>query len=55
MNNAKFRGRIDRALAAGTLDITFSFIGDFNDPNRELDVRVQSATNGGYWIFMRRL
>ena len=34
---------------------SFSFIGDFNDPNRELDVRVQSATNGGYWIFMRRL
>src|SRR5690348_14880512 len=42
MNNAKFRGRIDRALAAGTLDISFSFIGDFNDPNKELDVRVQS-------------
>jgi photoactive yellow protein len=54
MNNEKFRGRIGRALAAGTLDITFSFTGDFNDPDRELDVRVQSAIDGGCWIFIRR-
>ncbi|PPQ28700.1 PAS domain-containing protein [Rhodopila globiformis] len=55
MDNAQFRGRIDKALAAGTLDITFSFVGDFNDPDRELDVRVQSAAGGGCWIFLRRL
>jgi photoactive yellow protein len=55
MNNAQFRGRIDQALAGGTLNITFSFIGDFNDPERELDVRVQSAAGGGCWIFLRRL
>jgi photoactive yellow protein len=55
MNNAKFRGRIGQALAAGTLDISFSFTGDFSDPDRELDVRVQSATDGGCWIFIRRL
>jgi photoactive yellow protein len=54
MNNAKFRGRIGQALAAGTLDIAFSFTGDFNDPDRELDVRVQSATGSGCWIFIRR-
>src|SRR3954469_24507937 len=55
MNKAEFRGRIDQALAAGTLNITFSFIGDFDDPDKELDVRVQSATGGGCWIFMQRL
>nr|WP_294509912.1 PAS domain-containing protein [uncultured Rhodopila sp.] len=54
MNNPNFRGRIDRALAAGTLDIAFSHVGDFDDSAKELDVRVQSATGGGCWIFIRR-
>ena len=54
MNNAAFRGRIDRALAAGTLDIAFDHIGDFDDDTKQLRVRVQSATGGGCWIFMRR-
>jgi hypothetical protein len=54
MNNAAFRGRIERALAAGHLDITFSHTGDFDDKAKELTVRVQSATGGGCWIFMKR-
>ena len=54
MNNPDFRGRIDKALQAGKLNITFSYIGDFEDPARQLDVRVQSATGGGCWIFIRR-
>jgi photoactive yellow protein len=55
MNNPEFRGRIDKALKAGKLNITFSYIGDFANPDQELDVRIQSATGGGCWIFMRRL
>jgi photoactive yellow protein len=54
MNNGYFKGRIDKAKRAGSLDIAFSFIGDFSDAEREFDVRVQSSRDGGYWIFNRR-
>jgi photoactive yellow protein len=54
MNNGYFKGRIEKARAAGKLDISFSFTGDFNDVDRELTVRVQSAKDGGIWIFIRR-
>ncbi len=54
MNNPSFKGRIEQAAAAGRLDIEFGHIGDFNDADRELRVRVQSATGGGYWLFLKR-
>jgi photoactive yellow protein len=54
MNNGYFKGRIDKALAAGKLDVLFNFVGDFSDRARELSVRAQSAKDGGYWVFMRR-
>lgn len=54
MNCGYFKGRIDRARATGTLDIEFTFIGDFSDQQRELTVRVQSASDGGMWIFIQR-
>lgn len=54
MNNGYFKGRIDKALKAGNLDIRFSFVGDFSDRERELTVRVQSAADGGIWVFMLR-
>lgn len=53
LDNGYFKGRIDKARAAGALNLTFSFIGDFMDRNRELAVRVQSARDGGTWIFMQ--
>lgn len=54
MGNPDFRGRIERALSSGSLDLEFTHVGDFSDRDRELTVRVQSAAGGGYWIFMRR-
>jgi photoactive yellow protein len=54
MDNEYFKGRIDKALKAGTLDIAFTHVGDFSDRRRELSVRVQSATDGGVWIFHQR-
>ena len=54
MNTPFFKGRIDAARAAGTLDIRFTFVGDFADRNRELTVRIQSASDGGVWIFHHR-
>ncbi len=54
MDNDAFRGRVEKARAAGTLDIEFTHYGDFEDAERELTVRIQSSSEGGYWIFMRR-
>ena len=55
MNNPGFKGRIDAALEAGTLDAEFTHVGDFADRDRELSVRAQSASDGGVWLFLRRL
>ncbi len=54
MNNGYFKGRIEKALREGTLDIRFTFLGDFSDSDRELTVRAQSASDGGCWIFIKR-
>lgn len=54
MDNGYFKGRIDKAVKAGTLDLSFTFVGDFTDRDRELSVRVQAAKDGGMWIFHRR-
>ena len=54
MNVPDFRGRIERALAMGSLDIEFEYVGDFADAGRKITVRIQSAAGGGYWIFMKR-
>jgi photoactive yellow protein len=54
MDTPRYRGRIERAMAEGRLDIEFGWTGDFGDAERSLRVRVQSATGGGCWIFMKR-
>jgi photoactive yellow protein len=54
MDNESFRGRIEQAKLRGTLDLEFIHIGDFEDRDRELTVRIQSASGGGVWIFLRR-
>ena len=58
MDTPAFRGRIERARAAGRLDLEFGHVGDFADRARLLRVRVQSAADGadrgGYWIFLAR-
>lgn len=54
MSKPSFLGRIERARAAGRLDVAFDYVGDFDDATKELRVRVQSATGGGYWIFIAR-
>jgi len=54
LDNPRFRGRIEKAMAEGRLDLEFGWTGDFADANRSLRVRVQSAAPGGYWICMLR-
>jgi photoactive yellow protein len=53
-DNGYFKGRIDKAIATGKLDMSFTFVGDFSDRTRELTVRVQAAKDGGIWIFHQR-
>lgn len=54
MDNPDFRGRIEQARQSGRLDLEFTHVGDFEDRDRELTIRVQSAQDGGYWMFLRR-
>jgi photoactive yellow protein len=54
MGAAEFLGRIEQAKRLGTVDIELGWIGDFNDRDREMQVRIQSAADGGLWIFNMR-
>jgi photoactive yellow protein len=54
MSDPKFTGRIADAREKGKLDIEFGWIGDFSDRSRALQVRVQSASDGGIWLFIKR-
>lgn len=55
LGTPEFLRRIEDARTAGTLDILFEQVGDFDDAERELRVRVQSASGGGLWVFLERL
>lgn len=48
------RGRVEAAAARGTVDIEISWTGDFDDPDREIRIRVMSSSDGGLWLFMNR-
>jgi photoactive yellow protein len=54
MDTDEFLGRVRAAQVAGKIDLEFGWFGDFSDRNRHLRVRVQSASAGGYWIFLDR-
>jgi photoactive yellow protein len=54
MGVEEFQGRIQRARAHGHLDLAFGWVGDFSDRGRQLRVRVQSASDGGIWVFIDR-
>jgi len=49
-----FRGRIERAMDEGPVDLEFGWAGDFADPDRDLRLRVVSSHNNGIWIFIER-
>jgi photoactive yellow protein len=54
LNSDDFRGRIERAMEAGPVDLEIGWYGDFADPDREMRIRVLSARTGGVWIFVQR-
>jgi photoactive yellow protein len=49
-----FRGRINRAMEQGAVDLEFGWTGDYSDPKRDLRIRVQSASGDGVWVFVER-
>ena len=54
MGGDEFRGRVMRAMETGPVDIEIGWRGDFADPDRSLRIRVQSASDGGIWLFIER-
>ena len=54
LDSDDFRGRIERAMSEGPLDLEIGWPGDYGDPNRDLRIRVQSSRNGGIWLFVER-
>lgn len=54
MNTHAVRGRIEAALAAGTLDLEIGHTGDFADPTRFIRLRAMSAADGGMWLALQR-
>ncbi|MFC0243720.1 PAS domain-containing protein [Rhodopseudomonas telluris] len=54
MGTPEFKGRIEQAQRLGAVDIEIGHVGDFSDPDRELQLRAQSASDGGLWICILR-
>jgi photoactive yellow protein len=50
----EFKGRVEEARKAGAVDIEIGWVGDFEDPDREMVIRIQSAKDGGLWICLNR-
>jgi photoactive yellow protein len=54
MGKPEFRGRIEQVRRNGTVDIEMGWVGDFDNIDREMQVRIQSSTDNGIWIFIHR-
>jgi photoactive yellow protein len=55
MASNDFHGRIKRAIDEGPVDLEFGWAGDYDDPTRDLRLRVISASgNSNIWIFVER-
>jgi photoactive yellow protein len=54
MGTPEFARRVESAQAAGALDISFEHVGDFDDPERRMLVRMISASAGDGWILLQR-
>ena len=48
------RVQIMRAQEEGHVDLEFALAGDYDDATREVRARVQSARQGGFWLFLQR-
>lgn len=53
-NREELRAQIKRAMENAPADFELAWVGDLNDPLREMRIRVQSSRNGGVWMFIER-
>nr|WP_321983405.1 hypothetical protein [uncultured Lichenicoccus sp.] len=51
LDTPAFRGRIEQARRRGGVDIEYNYVYDFPEGEREVTVRVLSASNGEFWMF----
>ena len=51
---ADFREKVMRAIESGAADLDLGWFGDAADPRREMRIRIQSARQGGVWLFVAR-
>jgi photoactive yellow protein len=49
-----FRERVMKAMESDAANLELGWRGDANDPRRELRIRVQTARQGGVWLFIDR-
>jgi photoactive yellow protein len=54
VSKGDIRGRIAAAQEQGMVDLEFALAGDHVDRTRGVRVRVQSARQGGVWLFLQR-
>ena len=54
ISKVELKNRIARAMEVGTVDLEFAWKGDYDNPDRELRIRVQSSRKGGVWMFIER-
>jgi len=54
MGSDAFRGRVQRALEDGPVDLEIAWPRDYGGVKRELRIRVQSANDGGVWLCIER-
>ncbi|HSP50012.1 MAG TPA: hypothetical protein VLN61_07495 [Pseudolabrys sp.] len=54
LGNDALHGRIERAMEQGPVDLEIGWPGDYEDPQRELRIRVQSSRNCGLWLCIER-
>jgi hypothetical protein len=54
MGKPEFRGRVEQARRNDTVDIEMGWVGDFDDIDREMQVRIQWSSDHGTWIFIHR-
>ncbi len=58
-NREDLRARIMGAIESGAMenapvDLELAWLGDLSNPLREMRIRVQSARDGGVWMFIER-
>jgi photoactive yellow protein len=53
-NREDLRGRIMGAMENAPVDLELAWLGDLSNPLREMRIRVQSARDGGVWMFIER-